>query len=166
MALQPFEPWQFFQYLNLYTVCRTPWTGDHSIARPLPTHRTTQAENKHTQASIPWVEFEITTPVFERTKMVHVKIRKIFKVKNRHIDYEQLPASEGLSKMDFVSQLGILHIEKIRRTRYIKWVKMDGRRYYGTVNLLGEKWDRRGYKNSVSIRHKYLTREGGMKKEK
>jgi hypothetical protein len=29
-------------FLILYTVGRTPWTGDQPIARPLPTHGTTQ----------------------------------------------------------------------------------------------------------------------------
>jgi hypothetical protein len=32
---------RFFQFFNLYTVGRTPWTGDQHVARPLPTHRTT-----------------------------------------------------------------------------------------------------------------------------
>jgi hypothetical protein len=31
-----------------YTVGRTSWTGDQPIARPLPTHRTTQTQNKRT----------------------------------------------------------------------------------------------------------------------
>jgi hypothetical protein len=31
-----------FQFPNLYTVGRTPWTGYQPVARPLPTHRTTQ----------------------------------------------------------------------------------------------------------------------------
>jgi hypothetical protein len=31
----------FFSFLILYTVGRTPWTGDQPVARPLPTHRTT-----------------------------------------------------------------------------------------------------------------------------
>jgi hypothetical protein len=30
----------FFSFLILYTVGRTPWTGDQPVARPLPTHRT------------------------------------------------------------------------------------------------------------------------------
>jgi hypothetical protein len=34
----------FFSFL--YTVCRTSWTGDQPIARPLPTHRTTQTQKK------------------------------------------------------------------------------------------------------------------------
>jgi hypothetical protein len=43
---------RFFQFLNLYTVGRTPWTGVQPVARPLPTH-------------------EPTMPVFERAKTVH-----------------------------------------------------------------------------------------------
>jgi hypothetical protein len=49
-APQPFvEPWPLFSFLILYTVGRTPWTGDQPVARQLPTHRTTQAQNKSTQ---------------------------------------------------------------------------------------------------------------------
>jgi hypothetical protein len=51
--------------LILYTL------GDHPVARPLPTHRTTQAQNKRTQTSMPWVGFETTIPAFERAKTVH-----------------------------------------------------------------------------------------------
>jgi hypothetical protein len=42
MALQQFVgPWPLFQFFDLfYTDGRTPWTGDQSIARPLPAHRT------------------------------------------------------------------------------------------------------------------------------
>jgi hypothetical protein len=71
MALQPFVPWPIFQFLNLYTVGKTPWTGDQRVARPLPTHRTTQTQNKRTQISMPRVSFELTIPVFERAKTVH-----------------------------------------------------------------------------------------------
>jgi hypothetical protein len=35
----PFLDLGHFQFLNLYTVSRTPWTGDQPVARPLPTHR-------------------------------------------------------------------------------------------------------------------------------
>jgi hypothetical protein len=38
----------FFSFLILYTVGRTPWTRDQPVARPLPTHRTTQTQNKRT----------------------------------------------------------------------------------------------------------------------
>jgi hypothetical protein len=64
-------PGRFFSFVILYTVGRIPWTGDQPVARLLPTHRTAQAQNKRTQTSMPRVEFEPTTSVFERTKTVH-----------------------------------------------------------------------------------------------
>jgi hypothetical protein len=50
MALQHFVgPWPLLQFRNLfYKVGRPPWTGDQPIPRPLPTHRTTQTQYKHT----------------------------------------------------------------------------------------------------------------------
>jgi hypothetical protein len=33
-----------FQFLNLYTVGRTPLTGDQPVARPLPTQNNTKTE--------------------------------------------------------------------------------------------------------------------------
>jgi hypothetical protein len=73
MALQPFVgPWPPLQFRNLfYTVGRNPWTSDQPVARPLPTHKTPQTQNKHTQTSMPRVGFESTIPVFERAKTVH-----------------------------------------------------------------------------------------------
>jgi hypothetical protein len=59
------------QFLNLYTVGMAPWTGNQPVARPLPTHRTTQTQNKRTQTSMLRVGFEPTIPVFERAKTVH-----------------------------------------------------------------------------------------------
>jgi hypothetical protein len=38
----------FFSFLILYIVGRTPWTKNQSVARPLPTHRTTLTQNKRT----------------------------------------------------------------------------------------------------------------------
>jgi hypothetical protein len=55
----------FFSLLNLYTVGRTPRTGDQPVARPLPARRT------QTQTSMPWVGFELTIPAFEGAKTVH-----------------------------------------------------------------------------------------------
>jgi hypothetical protein len=63
--------WTLAAFLSLYTVGRTPWTGDKPVARPLPTHRTTQTQNKRTQTSMLRVGFEPTTPVFEQVKTVH-----------------------------------------------------------------------------------------------
>jgi hypothetical protein len=39
-----------------YTHGRTPWTSDQSVARSLPTHRTTQTQNKrtHRQPCLEW----------------------------------------------------------------------------------------------------------------
>jgi hypothetical protein len=72
MALQySVGPWPLFQFLNLYTVGGTPWTGDQPVAGPLPTHRTAKTQNKCKQTSTPRARFEPTIPVFERAKMVH-----------------------------------------------------------------------------------------------
>jgi hypothetical protein len=69
MALQPLVgSWPLFSFLILYTVGRTPWTGDQPVARPLPAHRTAQTQNKRTQTSIPQVGFELTIPVFGQAK--------------------------------------------------------------------------------------------------
>jgi hypothetical protein len=45
--------------------------GYQPVAWPLPTHRTTQTQNKLTQTSTPQVGFEPMIPVFERAKTVH-----------------------------------------------------------------------------------------------
>jgi hypothetical protein len=45
--------------------------GDQTAARPLPTHRTTQTQNKRTQTPMPLVGFEPKTPVFKSAKTVH-----------------------------------------------------------------------------------------------
>jgi hypothetical protein len=63
-------PWPLLQFLNLYTVGRTPWTGiSRSQGRSL--HRTTQTQNKRTQTSMSQVGLEPTIPVFEQAKTVH-----------------------------------------------------------------------------------------------
>jgi hypothetical protein len=47
MALQLFVgPRPLFQFLNLHKLGRIPGTADQPVARPLPTHRTTQTQNK------------------------------------------------------------------------------------------------------------------------
>jgi hypothetical protein len=72
MSLQPFVGyWPLFRYLNPIHRGRTPRTGDQPVERPLPTHRTTQSQNKCTQTSMPRVEFEPTIRAFERAKAVH-----------------------------------------------------------------------------------------------
>jgi hypothetical protein len=71
MVLQPLWTLAAFQFLNLYAVGRTTWTGDQPVARPLPTYRTTETQNKRTQTSMPRDGFEPTVPAFEREKTVH-----------------------------------------------------------------------------------------------
>jgi hypothetical protein len=63
-------PWPLFTFLIFYTDGRTPWTGDRSVARPLPAHRTAQTQNKRTQTSMLRVGFEPTIPVFERRQFM------------------------------------------------------------------------------------------------
>jgi hypothetical protein len=62
---------RFFNFLMVYIVGRTPWTGDQPVARPVCTHRTTQTQNKRTQTPMPWVRFEPMIPAFERAKTFH-----------------------------------------------------------------------------------------------
>jgi hypothetical protein len=42
LALQPFGSSRLFSFRILYTLGRTPRTGDQPVPRPLPAHRTTQ----------------------------------------------------------------------------------------------------------------------------
>jgi hypothetical protein len=48
---------RFFRFWILCAVDRTPWMEDQSVARPLPTHRTTQTQNKLTETFMPSVGF-------------------------------------------------------------------------------------------------------------
>jgi hypothetical protein len=62
---------RLFIFFIFYSVGGAPWTGDQTVARSLPTHRTAQTENKRTQTSMPEVGFEPTVSVFERANTVH-----------------------------------------------------------------------------------------------
>jgi hypothetical protein len=76
MVVQPFiGPWPLFQFIDFYTVGKTPWTGGQQVARPLSSRRTPQPQNKRTQRSICQAGFEPMIPVPERTKTVHVSDR-------------------------------------------------------------------------------------------
>jgi hypothetical protein len=58
MVLQLFVgPWPLLQFRNLlHTDGRAPWTSDQPVARPLPTHRTTQTQKKctHRHSCLEW----------------------------------------------------------------------------------------------------------------
>jgi hypothetical protein len=72
MALQLLVgPWPLFSFWIFCTVSKTPWTVDQPVARPLPTLKTAQPQNKPTQTSMPRVVFESTIPAYERAKTVH-----------------------------------------------------------------------------------------------
>jgi hypothetical protein len=60
----------FFSFLVLYTVGRSPWTGDQPVARPPRTHRTTPTQNWHSHS------FEPTIPVAEWANRGHAVDRE------------------------------------------------------------------------------------------
>jgi hypothetical protein len=60
-----------FSSLILYTVGRSPWTGDQPVTGPLPTHTSTKVQTKCIQTYIPQVGLEPTILVLEREKKVH-----------------------------------------------------------------------------------------------
>jgi hypothetical protein len=43
----PYRPWPLFQFPDLFTLGRTPWTSDQLVAMSLSKHSTTQTQNKH-----------------------------------------------------------------------------------------------------------------------
>jgi hypothetical protein len=47
MALQPLCAPASFQFPDLFTIGRTPWTSDQLVTGPLPIHRTVQTHTKH-----------------------------------------------------------------------------------------------------------------------
>jgi hypothetical protein len=63
-------PRLLFSLLILYTDGRTPWTENQTVARLLPTHSTTQTQNKRTDI-MPPVGIEPTISVLELAKTVH-----------------------------------------------------------------------------------------------
>jgi hypothetical protein len=52
----PLDFGRSFSFLILFTFGKTPWTGDEPVARPLPTYRTTQTQNKsiHRHPCLEW----------------------------------------------------------------------------------------------------------------
>jgi hypothetical protein len=74
MALQPLWTLTVFQFFNPYTVGRTPWTGDQPVPRSLPTHRTTQTQNKRTDIHASSV-IRIHDPSVRADETVHASDR-------------------------------------------------------------------------------------------
>jgi hypothetical protein len=62
----------------LYTVGRTPWTGNQLVAKPLPTQDNTNTEETY-------IDIYALNPVFERAKTVHALDRAATVIGNQHI---------------------------------------------------------------------------------
>jgi hypothetical protein len=77
---------RFVNFLILYTVGRTPWMGNQPVARPLPTHRMTQIQNKR---------FEPTISAFEWAKTVHALDREATVIGKIFIYYVKSSCSIG-----------------------------------------------------------------------
>jgi hypothetical protein len=63
-----------FQFPNLYTGGKTPWTSDQLVARPLPTHdNTNTGKHIYTPLNIhaPKAGFEPAVTASERSRTVH-----------------------------------------------------------------------------------------------
>jgi hypothetical protein len=66
---------RFFSFLIHTQSVELLGQGINLVARSLPTHRTTQTQNKRTQTFMPLLGFEPTIPVFERSKTIHASDR-------------------------------------------------------------------------------------------
>jgi hypothetical protein len=87
----------FFGFVILYTVGRTPWTGDQPVARPLPTRRTTETQNKCTQTSMLEWDSNPRPPVFKRTKTVDCDLILTNSTKNAWNVCSLVPILKGLT---------------------------------------------------------------------
>jgi hypothetical protein len=54
----PCGRWPLFQFLNLYIVGRSPWTGDQPVARPLPTHTAKKKTHRIYANRHPYIEWD------------------------------------------------------------------------------------------------------------
>jgi hypothetical protein len=101
------DPGNFFSFLLLCTVGITPSTEDQPVARPLPTHRTIQTQNKRTQTSMPWVGLEPTLAAFERAKTVHA--------------LDRAATVNGQSSFNTPQKLGGVHRKMVRHGYTERW---------------------------------------------
>jgi hypothetical protein len=73
-----------FYLFTIYIWNKPVIIAARSVTRPLPTHRTTQTQNKRAQISMSWVGFEPTIPVFQRAKTVHALDRAATVIASSH----------------------------------------------------------------------------------
>jgi hypothetical protein len=112
-------------FVGPYTVGRHPWTGDQPVARALPTHRTTQTQNKRTQTFMPRVAFEHTISMLERAKTVHAIDRAATMI-SFSFKLVLLKASDGLkvygsSICPVHTRLGSVH--SVIYYRKLSWIR-------------------------------------------
>jgi hypothetical protein len=60
-----------------YIVSSTPWTGDQLFSRPLPTHRTTETQNKRTKYKHQCFEWD-SNPRSQRLKAAYAVARSLY----------------------------------------------------------------------------------------
>jgi hypothetical protein len=102
---------RFFSFLILYTVGRTPWKGDQPIARPLPTHRTTETQNKRTRTSMPQAGLEPTIPASEDSSCIRPR---------GHCDRLKIPLLSNRSPSELYSSVFALdHENSISLSHYL-----------------------------------------------
>jgi hypothetical protein len=119
--------WQLFQFFNLHTVGRTPWTGDQPVARLLPTHRTTQTQNKRIQTSMPRVRFEPTIPVFEREDSSCLRSSGYY-----HRRHSRIHISKAVENLSYVKQPSV----KTAEEKNIKATKFRPSLYFSKLLIL------------------------------
>jgi hypothetical protein len=99
----PCGPWPLFQFPNLYTLGRTPWTGDQPFARPLLTNRTRQTQNKRKQTSMPLVGIEPPIPVFYPAETVNALDRAPVVIGNIEVLFHYIRMKVMLNLFSFVN---------------------------------------------------------------
>jgi hypothetical protein len=116
MALQPsVRPWPLLQFRNLfYTDGRTPWTSDQSVARPQPTHRTTQNRIKAHTHRHPCFEWD-SNPRTQRSSE-----------RRQFIPHTARPLWSALVTTPYIDTLRLARYTKVTYTRLV-----------GTYTLMG-----------------------------
>jgi hypothetical protein len=118
MTLQRFvgswPPLRQFRKL-FYIHCRIPWTEDQPVARTLPTHGTTQTQNKCTQISMPRVGFEPTIPTSEQAKTFHALDRAATVIGGAHHCFILFPTCDGNRShhVRYIAESKILSFRKV-----------------------------------------------------
>jgi hypothetical protein len=124
-------PGLFFIFLILYTVGRTPWTENQLVARPLPTCRTTQTQNKPTH-----VGFEPTIPAFERAKTVHA-LDRAGTVISKEVFYNKLLYGSQVSIENYlIINSEVIDLLSIRKASFCN-IKLFANKFPRVLKTIG-----------------------------